>query len=95
VTQDAFLDFYHPVDQQMIVYHMILIPPTQILVESSVKVKLQKLLNFNKTPMEIHKERRTMYLGKFVFWWRTKIKSFLYTINKQTSVPQHNLTFKP
>lgn len=55
MTQDAFLDFYHLVDQQMIVYHMILIPPTQILVESSVKIILQILLNFNNTPTEIHK----------------------------------------
>lgn len=95
MTQDAFLDFYHPVDQQLIVYHMILIPPAQILVDSSVKIILQRLLNFNNTPTAIHKARRTVYLGKFVFWWRTKIKSFFYTINDQTSVPQQNLTFKP
>lgn len=55
MTQDASQDFYHFVEQKMIVYHMILIPPTQILVGSSVEIILQILLNFNKTPMEIHK----------------------------------------
>lgn len=57
VIQGAFLDFYAPPDQQMIVFRMILIPPIQILVESSVET-LQMLLHINNGPMEISKRLR-------------------------------------
>lgn len=57
MIREASPDSYAPPDQQMIVSHMILLPPIQILVKHSVEI-LQMLLHTANNPMEIPKRLR-------------------------------------